>query len=38
MKETSVNVGGAVVNIGIAMKILRADVSLMGKVRDDAFG
>lgn len=30
--------GGAVVNTGLAMKILGADVTLMGKVGNDAFG
>lgn len=30
--------GGAVVNTGLAMKILGADVTLMGKVGRDAFG
>lgn len=33
-----VHTGGAVANTGLAMKILGADVSLMGKVSDDAFG
>ena len=37
MKSVSVNVGGSVANIGIAMKILGTDVSQMGKVGDDAF-
>ncbi len=30
--------GGAVANTGLAMKLLGADVSLMGKVGEDAFG
>lgn len=30
--------GGAVANTGLAMKFLGADVSLMGKIGDDAFG
>ena len=38
MDGVSVNVGGSVANTGISMKILGADVSLMGKVGDDAFG
>jgi len=38
MKEADVHTGGAVANTGIAMKILGADVSLMGKIGDDAFG
>lgn len=38
MKEADVHTGGAVANTGLAMRILRADVSLMGKVGKDAFG
>ncbi|MCR5673433.1 MAG: carbohydrate kinase family protein [Lachnospiraceae bacterium] len=34
----SVSTGGAVANTGLAMKILGADVRLMGKVGTDAFG
>lgn len=33
-----IHTGGSVANTGLAMKILGADVSLMGKVGDDAFG
>ncbi len=33
-----VHTGGSVANTGLAMKILGADVSLMGKIGDDAFG
>ena len=33
-----IHVGGSVSNTGLAMKILGADVSLAGKVGDDAFG
>lgn len=36
--EADVHTGGSVANTGLAMKILGADVSLMGKVGDDAFG
>lgn len=38
MGEAQVHTGGAVANTGLAMKILGADVSLMGKVGKDAFG
>lgn len=38
MGEADVHTGGAVANTGLAMKILGADVSLMGKVGKDAFG
>ena len=38
MKEADVHTGGSVANTGLGMKILGADVSLMGKVGDDAFG
>ncbi len=38
MKEADVHTGGAVANTGLAMKILGADVSLMGKIGNDAFG
>ena len=37
-KNVDVHTGGAVANTGLAMKILGADVSLMGKVGDDPFG
>lgn len=36
--EADVHTGGSVANTGLAMKILGADVTLMGKVGDDAFG
>lgn len=32
------NSGGSVANTGLALKILGADVALMGKIGDDAFG
>ncbi len=38
MGSADVHTGGAVANTGLAMKILGADVSLMGKVGKDAFG
>ena len=38
MGEADVHTGGAVANTGLAMKILGADVTLMGKVGNDAFG
>lgn len=38
MKEADVHTGGAVANTGLGMKILGADVSLMGKVGQDEFG
>ena len=37
-KNVDVHTGGAVANTGLAMQILGADVSLMGKVGDDPFG
>ena len=33
-----IHTGGSVANTGLAMKILGADVSLMGKIGDDEFG
>lgn len=33
-----IHTGGAVANTGLAMKILGADVALMGKIGDDEFG
>lgn len=36
--EADVHTGGSVANTGLAMKILGADVALMGKIGDDAFG
>lgn len=38
MKEADVHTGGAVANTGLAMKILGADVTLLGKIGKDAFG
>lgn len=38
MKEADVHTGGSVANTGLAMKLLGADVSLMGKMGNDAFG
>ena len=37
-KDVSFCTGGSVGNTGLALKILGAEVSLMGKVGDDAFG
>lgn len=36
--EADVHTGGAVANTGLAMKILGADVKLVGKIGDDSFG
>lgn len=36
--NADVHTGGSVANTGLAMKILGADVSLMGKIGNDAFG
>lgn len=36
--DATVSTGGAVANTGLAMKILGANVSLMGKIGNDAFG
>ena len=38
MGEADVHTGGAVANTGLAIKILGADVTLMGKIGKDAFG
>ena len=38
MNRADVHTGGAVANTGLGMKVLGADVSLMGKVGKDAFG
>lgn len=38
MGKVDVHTGGSVANTGLAMKFLGADVSLMGKVGQDAFG
>ena len=36
--DATVSTGGAVANTGLAMKILGGNVSLMGKIGNDAFG
>ena len=36
--DITISTGGAVANTGLAMKILGADVTLMGKVGKDDFG
>ena len=36
--KADIHTGGSVANTGLAMKILGADVTLMGKVGDDEFG
>lgn len=38
MDGADIHTGGAVANTGLAMKLLGADVSLMGKIGNDAFG
>lgn len=38
MGAADVHTGGAVANTGLGMKVLGADVSLMGKIGEDAFG
>ncbi len=38
MEGADVHTGGSVANTGLALKILGADVSLMGKIGSDAFG
>lgn len=38
MQNVSVSTGGSVANTGLALKILGADVSLMGKIGNDNFG
>ena len=38
VNEADIHTGGAVANTGLAMKILGADVTLAGKIGDDAFG
>ncbi|MDD2970114.1 MAG: carbohydrate kinase family protein [Lachnospiraceae bacterium] len=38
MGNADVHTGGSVANTGLAMKILGADVTLMGKMGDDEFG
>jgi sugar/nucleoside kinase (ribokinase family) len=37
-KQAEVSTGGSVANTGLALKLLGADVLLMGKIGDDAFG
>ncbi len=36
--DADIHTGGAVANTGLAMKLLGADVTLAGKIGDDAFG
>ena len=38
MGPADVHTGGSVANTGLALKLLGADVSLMGKIGCDAFG
>ena len=38
MEPADVHTGGSVANTGLALKILGNDVTLMGKIGDDAFG
>lgn len=38
MNNTDVHTGGSVANTGLGMKILGADVKLMGKIGNDSFG
>ena len=38
METADVHTGGSVANTGLALKLLGCDVTLMGKVGDDAFG
>ncbi|MCF0143381.1 MAG: carbohydrate kinase family protein [Parasporobacterium sp.] len=38
MENANVSTGGSVANTGLALKLLGNDVTLMGKVGDDAFG
>lgn len=38
MKPADVHTGGSVANTGLALKLLGADVQLLGKVGNDAFG
>ena len=38
MKDVNISTGGSVANTGLALKVLGADVELMGKVGDDEFG
>ena len=38
MEAADVHTGGSVANTGLALKLLGCDVTLMGKVGDDAFG
>ncbi|MBM6948379.1 carbohydrate kinase family protein [Mordavella massiliensis] len=38
MRDVNISTGGAVANTGLGLKVLGADVELMGKVGDDEFG
>lgn len=38
VREADVHTGGSVANTGLGMKVLGADVTLMGKIGKDAFG
>ncbi len=38
VRAADIHTGGSVANTGLAMKLMGADVSLMGKVGDDEFG
>ena len=38
MEAADVHTGGSVANTGLALKLLGCDVTLMGKIGDDAFG
>lgn len=38
MGKADIHIGGSVANTGLGLKVLGADVSLMGKVGDDDFG
>lgn len=38
MEQAAVSAGGSVANTGLALKMLGNDVTLMGKIGDDAFG
>lgn len=38
MEAADIHTGGAVANTGLAMKLLGADVKLVGKIGEDAFG
>lgn len=38
MRDVNISTGGAVANTGLALKVLGADVRLMGKIGNDEFG